>query len=82
MKSKFVTLVLATVVALSSTAAFAYTHKRTHHYRSNSMNSMNMTRGQEPHGNVAGGTSGMSGTTSSKSGGGAAGGAGGGGGGQ
>jgi hypothetical protein len=45
-KSKFLALVmLASAVAVSSTSAFAYTHKRTHHYRSS--NSMNMIKGPD-----------------------------------
>ena len=41
---KFLALVmLASAVAVSSTSAFAHTHKRTHHYRSS--NSMNVIRG-------------------------------------
>jgi hypothetical protein len=43
-KFKFLALVmLASAVAVSSTSAFAHTHKRTHHYRS--FNSMNMIKG-------------------------------------
>ena len=44
MKFKFLASVMLTsAVAVSSTSAFAQTHKRTHHYRSS--NSMNMVQG-------------------------------------
>jgi len=44
MKFKFLALViLASAFAVSSTSAFAHTHKRPHHYPSS--NSMNMIKG-------------------------------------
>jgi hypothetical protein len=66
---RLATIALASVVALTSTAALAASHKRHHH---GFMNSMNMSRGTaartDPNG-TAGGPTSLSGTGSSKFGG-------------